>query len=517
MNFNFFNFKCLFIFLCLFTKINSLDLLNSKIVLNVHGNSKSLNFYYITLFLGKEKQNQTYLLDTTSSVTTSPCSLCHSCGDHINEYYTIKSNSSIINSNSSQCLSLPNLLKNLSNSNNYIDSKKCIFFEKFEDSSHIQGVYINNIINFEPITSKINNQEDEEDYISDKNEYEMPIGCSLEETGGFQTRMADGKIGLNNNHKSFISMIYNRRIIKKNLFSLCFDESGGYFSLGEIDSKYHISSNINYVNLLPFSELYELEIKNIIIYNNEYNKEIFNNYTSIIDSSSTISYFPKDIFNNIIDKFISICSGLNGKCGKIKNIKGNGICVEFKDLNELNNSTKYHWPKIKIKFNGYDYIWKPKNYYMDYSSSNKIRVCLGFQTNENITNIILGTTFMHGYDIIFDRENNRIGFSEADCGRNNINERKIKKENNKNKINENKNFENQSYYQNNKASGLIIFFAFLIVLVILFIFDYINCDCYNLQEIKDHTLIKNDIEDKDINNSKSIGQIIEMVNDNENK
>ena len=56
-----------------------------------------------------------------------------------------------------------------------------------------------------------------------------------------------------------------------------------------------------------------------------------------------------------------------------------------------------------------------------------------------------------------------------------------------------------------------------IVLVILFIFDYINCDCYNLQEIKDHTLIKNDIEDKDINNSKSIGQIIEMVNDNENK
>jgi hypothetical protein len=39
-----------------------------------------------------------------------------------------------------------------------------------------------------------------------------------------------------------------------------------------------------------------------------------------------------------------------------------------------------------------------------------------------------------------------------------------------------------------------------------------------LQKIKDHTLIQEDkIEEKDINNSKTFGQIIEMINENENK
>lgn len=74
-----------------------------KFILNIDGNTNDLNFNYTTLFLGEKREVQTYLLDTTSSVTTSPCSLCSSYGEHANEYFEIESNSSIIKYESYQC------------------------------------------------------------------------------------------------------------------------------------------------------------------------------------------------------------------------------------------------------------------------------------------------------------------------------------------------------------------------------------------------------------------------------
>ena len=146
-----------YIILYLSSKIKS-ETLNSKFVLNINGNSHKLNFYYITLFVGENKENQTYLIDTTSSITTSPCSLCYSCGDHVNEYFNIKSNSSIIKSSSYQCIKLQNDIENpLLNKND----DNCNFYQDFNDGI-ISGFYTNNLIRFEPITLKNNNQENEQ-------------------------------------------------------------------------------------------------------------------------------------------------------------------------------------------------------------------------------------------------------------------------------------------------------------------------------------------------------------------
>lgn len=44
---------------------------------------------------------------------------------------------------------------------------------------------------------------------------------------------------------------------------------------------------------------------------------------------------------------------------------------------------------------------------------------MGFNSYKS-QNIILGTNFIHGYDIIFNREKQKLGFVPADCSRGKI-------------------------------------------------------------------------------------------------
>ena len=188
--------KCLFIFIFLFSKCESINDTNSKFILNVRGNSDNLYFYYITLFMGNKKQNQSFIIDTTSSITTSPCSLCESCGDHLNEYYIINDTSSIINVDSKECNYLPNIFNDAFELNlNYFVEKNCKFFSEIENEK-IYGLYLENSVSFESILSNINNNDNIEDYISEEDEFQIPIGCSLKETGFLQSSLADGIIGL---------------------------------------------------------------------------------------------------------------------------------------------------------------------------------------------------------------------------------------------------------------------------------------------------------------------------------
>ena len=72
------------------------------------------------------------------------------------------------------------------------------------------------------------------------------------------------------------------------------------------------------------------------------------------------------------------------------------------------------WPNITFLINDYDYVWKPSQYLFKFIENENIIGCFGFIKNSaNIIN--LGASWMIGHDIIFDNQNNKIGFTEADC------------------------------------------------------------------------------------------------------
>lgn len=543
--------KILFIFLFLSSKYESINpSSDKKYVLNVKGNSDKLYFYYITAFIGKEKQIQTFLLDTTSSVTTSPCNLCSSCGDHFNEYYIINQTKSLINKDTSECRVLTNVFDNNKFDKGIkIDANSCKFISTL-DNEKIFGVYSNNLVSFESIIPEMMNETGVNEYISKDNEFQIPMGCSLKETGFLMSALADGIIGLNNNIKSFISMMYRKQFIPQNLFSLCLDNEGGYLSLGNIYTKYHICPEIEYIDYNPTKESYEIKTEKIQIKDIEIKSE----YISIINSGSTITYFPEQVFNEISYAFFSICSEYNGQCGELKRIEGYGICSDFKNTDIYLNATRYIFPLIKIKFNNYEFIWKPKNYVLNFSFKNKIRACLGIDTEKNLNKIILGTNFMHGYDIIFDRTNFKIGFCEASCGRKTIYknnsvtiEEEMKKYENEIKnnikiIKNNDNIEDDINYYNdyhsdddrkefidntsintNKTYYKYLIIALVIIFILFIIYLLANNIYYeNPLSESNNNLLKNNnstnsahSEIKDINKMNSLVQKVELIeNDN---
>ena len=365
----------------------------SSFLENVYGDSYDLNYYYATLYFGPKKMPQTFIIDTGSPTTTSPCSKCTKCGKHLNKPYEFNSNSKILQCYSDECNSLSSSCSN----------GKCSFYISYSEGSRLEGFFSLQDISLENINKS--------PIISSKS-FTIPIGCTTTETHLFLTQLADGIMGLNNSGKSFVSLLYKYKAIEKEMFSICLGQNNGYFSVGEVDTKFH-KSNISYVPLSEGHTNFYINVNNMKVGDGIVSTK---NYKIFVDSGTTITYFPREIFNPIIDNFNNYCQKNGNKCGKFENVEGIGLCAMFNSNQERLNALNNYWPNITLFLENYNYTLTPDLYFFEYNAGKRNGACLGFE-GEGASKITVGGTFMHGHDIIFDRENQRMGFAEADCNR----------------------------------------------------------------------------------------------------
>ena len=357
------------------------------IILPIKIKQEKIFYYYTTLYYGEEKAPQDFIIDTTSSLISSPCNLCKDCGYHTNEWFNITNQENqLLNCDNNICGELSGNCEN----------NQCTYKYDYYEDAFIKGVFVNEKISFD----------------NSLNLYDITIGCTLNETNYIIAQDSDGIMGLNNDDNSFINRLYKKKIISNNLFTIFLDQNNiGYLSLGEIYKQYHTSENINYI---PFSvdedKYYTIKINSFEINNINIDYSI----NAIIDTTASLTSFPSDLFNSIVSEFDKKCT--EDSCGKLVKNRNFGVCAIFKDREEMISKIK-NWLEIKINFIDFKFEWKPKNYWVDISTEHTARACLGFEeTKEKI--ITLGTTFLHGNDIIFDRENNKIGFAEVNFNMN---------------------------------------------------------------------------------------------------
>jgi len=497
------SFYLLEVCLCFIRKINKGNIKKPKLVNGkirktleqsiIYGNINELNYYYINLYLGKNRKKQSFLLDTVSGITSIPCKpYCNQCGQHINSYLYINENQ-IIPCNNEKCSSVEsNCDKNniKEEEDNY-----CSFEIQYSEKSVIKGIYFDELINFK-----------KKDY--NNNKY-VPIGCTIYEDNLFYTQKVDGIMGLCNNGNNFINILYKYGVINNNIFSLCFGQKGGYTSIDKIETKYH-KEKISYINIDKDNNYYNIYINKININNNNRSIVVFDNitYSAIIDSGLTLTNMPKNIANYIINYIKNICK--DEKCGDLYFHKEFDLCYKFNSLEHLNYVLDNIWPNISFYINYYEYIWRPSQYIFKINENNEIIGCTGFIKNRgNVFN--LGASWMIGHDIIFDNQNNRIGFAEADCNQNNI-------LNNGEEDMEKPLFNNEDYIFENKFEKRLFIFNILLIFV-LFLIIIIFCSCiYNLRRGKKcmflnvKTNVENDFIEHNFKDFKSDNDINEQFN-----
>ena len=219
-------------------KVESLKL-HSKLLQTVYSDSYSKNYYSTTLYVGHNKVRQTYIIDTGNSIMASPCSPCPECGPHKNPIYYDQKRYRPLKCSSQICQLVPStgcIKRKLK----FLSSGTCSFKIGRAGGEGVMGYYMRDIVYFE-VDKKIENST-----ISKKvfRSYALPIGCTTLELGKYKELNTDGIMGMSNNPKSFISLLYNLKIINRNIFSLCFNLRGVYMSLGEIDKTFHKSKVI---------------------------------------------------------------------------------------------------------------------------------------------------------------------------------------------------------------------------------------------------------------------------------
>ena len=386
------------------------------------------NQYYILLYIGDEQIPQKYFIDTTFPVISSPCNLCTNCSNHTFPFYIGENDIDFMDncSKENQCI---NIVEHLLNKNKNIEF---IFFNS--------KIFINDTIN---IKTNFNDTDELESMI-----FSADIGCTVQEGNFYKNKDVNGIIGLNNGEFTFIDELYNLNIIDKNILTILFTkekEFKGYISFGDIINKDSKDMNdIKYINIFPSKDnLYQLTINYFTINNNTITKE----YLSYIDTSSNFTFFPKNLYDEIINIFLLENKNIKadndkGYCAIINKNEENNFCDKFSD--------------ILINFGDYNFIWKSQNYFAKYTyeeNDDKIKLCFSFKeinnkdNNYNDDRIILGVNFLMEYEIIFDRSNQKVAFINSENAENDI----IKDiENNS----EQNSFENESYTEYNNYNEI---------------------------------------------------------------
>ena len=423
---------------------------------HVYGSAFGLNYYYTNLYLGENMEKQTYIIDTGSTITTSPCIKCTKCGKHLNNYFSVDDNSDIL-CNDNKC----KIVKSHCGSKN-----RCSFSTSYSEGSSLEGVFVNKLIRFG------------ENYNLTEGKY-APIGCTTSETHLFLTQKADGIMGLANNEHNFISILSKVGALKSDIFGLCLAQMGGYFSMGEINTTYH-KEKVTYIKMERSSLFYSIEMKNIYISDKKLNSYKKSKYQIIIDSGTTISYFPKEVFNEIVEVVNTICNSYKNKnaCGKYEYDKDLGSCFIFENSEHLEKGVFNYWPNFSfILDNEYNYKWTSKQYFFNDTNKKRFRACMGF--NHQAWRFTMGSTWMIGHDIIFDIRNKKIGFAEANCDKN-INNETMDEFGVENGY-DFKGYENigknkfVDFFLNEKMLGVYIIITFVLFFVIIYlIFVLIN-------------------------------------------
>lgn len=354
---------------------------------DLQGNTMPLGYFYTKVRVGTPGQEFTVIVDTGSSLLAIPCDGCKRCGKHMNAYFHQSSSSTFIDG----CKNIPGCSS--------CSGNQCTYSTHFVEGSSINGHVVRDSVGM-----LINS--------TDTPQFTSPaiFGCQMSETGLFRAQMADGIMGLGfgKYHTLLDSLVVEHKI--KNTLSFCTHRSGGYLQLGADPPT---GKDVLVTPLHPHQKYYVVRILDMKIGKTGANlgsSQYNNGHGAIIDSGTSLCYFPRTVHQRLLNIFQMETRAL--KLPRAERIDGADCWRTHSAPGGISS-----FPSFSVEFEGAGLVeFGPIHYIFNHPQViNPTHYCYGILDN-GPTGLVLGSLFMRHIFMTLDREQNKVHMKTDHCG-----------------------------------------------------------------------------------------------------
>lgn len=351
----------------------------------LYGNINRYAYYFADLLVGSPKaQRVSVIVDTGSVLCGFPCADCQHCGKHIDKPFSIdRSDSAHWIACSEEC-------------DGGCERGLCSYTQTYTEGSSISGVWFRDVVRLgdPPQRNPLVN---------------ATLGCHSDERKLFYTQRVNGIMGMAP-HRAYgrptilHDLFVDKQHIDTRIFSLCLAEWGGHLSVGGFAPQFHLDgSQIQWIPLLP-SEYYSVSVTGLSMGNLSLASGVFG--TTIVDSGTTFTYFPTQVYSRLLASIVTACSSGPGCSAR----REGANCWRLED----GSLRPRRFPVLTIIFSSSVSVeWTPEAYL--FQRGDPKLWCHSFAENGAETNTVLGVSFMLYKDVIFDLQSFRLGVVSAAC------------------------------------------------------------------------------------------------------
>ncbi|KAL8245924.1 hypothetical protein R6Q59_007140 [Mikania micrantha] len=277
----------------------------------------------------------------------------------------------------------------------------CAYSVKYGDGSSTAGYFVNDIVKIAQVSGNLQTT-----FMSGN----IVLGCGARQSGqlGSSDQALDGILGFGQSNTSLLSQLSSAKKVKK-MFSHCLDGKGGggIFSIGEV-----VQPKINTTPLVDDQTHYNIELKSIDV-NGEDIKlptsilEFVKKQTVIVDSGTTLAYFPDEVYDKLMEKIMAAQPD-----------KKPHVVEKMFKCYKYSGNIDDGFPVVNLHFaNSLSMKVIPHQYFFQIEED---EWCIGFQNSnlkeksgEELT--LLGDLVLSDKLVTYDLENQVIGWTDYDC------------------------------------------------------------------------------------------------------
>ena len=351
-----------------------------KLEAQLYGDLDAYAYYFVDLLIGQPQgQRVSAIVDTGSTLGALACSHCAHCGTHLDANFNFLASETsrwVMCSHSSSAREEKAVFQCPT-----CRSGKCSYEQSYREGSSLSGNFFTDLV-------RIGNSEN------------IPIratlGCHTDERKLFFSQQANGILGLaphRQGRADTVLEILFQQVPK--LFALCLASEGGQLTIGDSNKKLHSTVDIVWTDM-TVGNFYNLQPQKISVHGESVGTSFG---TTIVDSGTTFTYFPSNIYKSIKTAISRNCETKQFRCAQ--------------KMNENCWADPEDFPVIKLHFTENKFIsWRAKHGYL-YPKAGKW--CYSFEDSLAVETV-LGASFMLYKDFIFDLGGSpRLGFVESDC------------------------------------------------------------------------------------------------------